>query len=226
MGSLSVRKLPCPALSLIVLLLVGASLQLSAAEQDWYEAEARVPVVHISPDEARAKAWQEALREAAEQAGVEVVAAASMRIQSAEGADRQDSFAQFVRTGTRARIVKVDTLFDNLELRQQRDGATQPLYRVAIKALVQSAMGEIDAGFQLELTLNSQVFHHGEPMVIELEATRDCYVTVLNLYSSDSLLVVFPNDLMPDNRLRADQTVRIPPPDAGWQMPVQLLPGV
>jgi len=197
---------------------------------EWYHAREVVPVVHITPEQARAEAWREALKTAAEQASLEVVAAAALQVQESGGREKHEQFARFVHTGTRARVVAVDTLFDGMEMRAAPGSdRNEPVHRVEIRARVQPETGTPDPGFALELDLadkeGSHVYRHGEPLVVELEATRECYVTIFNLYGNDSLLVVFPNELMPDSRLKAGERLRIPPPGAGWELPVGLLPG-
>ena len=210
----------------------GAGVAWSGEEGsgEWYHAQEVVPVVHITPEQAREEAWREALKVAAEQASLEVVAAAAMRVHEADGRLKHEHFARFVHTGTRARVVAIDTLFDGVEMRTVGDnGRNEPVHRVEIRARVRPETGTPDPGFALELNLadkdSSNVYRHGEPLVMELEATRECHVTVFNLYGNDSLLVVFPNELMPDNRLAAGELLRIPPPGAGWELPVGLLPG-
>ena len=224
--------LPLAALVAALPMFFGAGVAESREEDsgEWHHAREVVPIVHITPEQAREEAWREALKTAAEQASLEVVAAAAMQVHEADGRLKHEHFARFVHTGTRARVVAVDTLFDGVEMRTVKgSGRNEPVHRVEIRARVQPETGTPDPGFALELNLadkdSSYVYRHGEPLVLELEATRECYVTVFNLYGNDSLLVVFPNELLPDNRLAGGEPLRIPPSGAGWELPVGLLPG-
>lgn len=216
------------SVALFAALLVFPGEGVAEDSGEWYHAQVFVPLVHITPEQARQEAWQEALKEAAEQAGLEVVAVAALKVQESGGREKHEQFARFVHTGTRARVVAVDTLFDGVEMRAG-SGRNEPVHRVEIRARVRPETGVPDPGFALELNLadkeGSHLYRHGEPLVMELEATRECYVTIFNLYGNDSLLVVFPNELMPNGRLAAGELRRIPPPGAGWELPVGLLPG-
>jgi hypothetical protein len=196
----------------------------------WRHGRAAVPIVRITPEQARAQAWQEALAEAAEQASLEVVAATAMQIRESDGQEQHEHFARFVRTVTRVRVVAVDTLFDGVEMRAGAGpGRKEPVHRVEIRARLRPEVEVPDPGFALELRLADKdsrpVYRHSEPLVVELEATRECYVTLFNLYGNDSLRVVFPNALMPDNCRAAGQRLRLPPVGGGWELPVSLLPG-
>ncbi|MBT4502615.1 MAG: DUF4384 domain-containing protein [Gemmatimonadetes bacterium] len=215
----------------LYVLLLGAFLlgptatAVQAEEQEWYSGEGIAPIVHITVEKARQFAWDQALVDALSQASLEVTGATMMKIEEG-GEEGDDQFSQFVRTATRGRIVAVDTLFDEAEQRTVAGGARRELvYRVSMRAQVQPEMGRPDPGFQLELDLNKALFADGENLSLELTASRDCYVTLFNLYANDSLLVLLPNELLRDNQLQAGQTLSIPPRNEGWELPVGLLPG-
>lgn len=213
------------ALLLGAFLLYSQVAAVQAEEQEWYSGEGIAPIVHITVEKARQLAWDQALVDALSQASLEVTGATIMRIdESGEGGG--DQFSQFVRTATRGRIVAVDTLLDEAEQRTVAGGERRELvYRVAMRARVQPEMGRPDPGFQLELDLNKELFADGENLSLELAATRDCYITLFNLYANDSLLVLLPNELLRDNRLQTGQTLVVPPRNAGWDLSVGLLPG-
>lgn len=211
----------CCILTLLLAAAAGAE-----SPREWYHAEGIVPIVNITIEKAREEAWKQAQMEAVSQSSLEVIGATAMRIQESEGGEGYDQFAQFVRMATRGRIVAVDTLFDDSEKRSIPGGERSELvYRVEIRAQVQPEMGIPDPAFRLELDLNKAIFANGEALIVELTATQECYVTLFNLYANDSLLIVFPNERLPDSRIEAAKTRRIPPLGAGWELPVGLLPG-
>ena len=202
-----------------------AATAVQAEEREWHSGEGIAPIVHITVEKARQLAWEQAFVDALSQVSLEVTGATVMKIE--EGGDGEvDKLSQFVRTATRGRIVAVDTLFDEAEQRTVAGGERRELvYRVAMRAQVQPEMGRPDPGFQLELDLNKDLFADGENLSLELTATRDCYVTLFNLYANDSLLVLLPNAQLRDNHLQTGQMLSIPPRNAGWELPVGLLPG-
>jgi hypothetical protein len=52
----------------------------------------------------------------------------------------------------------------------------------------------------------------GTLIVVRFRATRDCYVTLLNVGTSGKLTVLFPNALHPDDRILAGQCYEVPGP--------------
>jgi len=75
------------------------------------------------------------------------------------------------------------------------------------------------------MTLNQRTFRNGENIEIKIDATKDCYITLLNLYSNSSLLVLFPDQHSPNNFVQAGQTLVLPPPESNYFWPVNLAPG-
>ncbi|MFH0766402.1 MAG: DUF4384 domain-containing protein [Calditrichota bacterium] len=187
---------------------------------EWFNGEGIVTISHISPEEAKRQAFELARNDALSKAGIEITGAAGSAV--SEGRDYYDSFIRFTLTRTRGLIVNVDTLFAGLEMPSPGGGRPIPIYRAAIRAEVVNQIGEPDPGFKVMLTLNREVYRSGEPMTVSLQATRDCYVLLLNLYSNDSMRVVLPSFMQEDNHLGLNQILTMPSP--GYEMPVSLLP--
>lgn len=68
-----------------------------------------------------------------------------------------------------------------------------PLYSVTLRAKVQKEEGEADPSFQVFLKLNDGkvTFLEGEEMVLHITPTQDCYITVFNVLSDNTVLVLF-----------------------------------
>lgn len=192
----------------------------------WYPGVAEVPLANLTPEQARRRAWEQALAEAVEAASLEVTSTAMLQLREADTGEQREHFSQLVRTVSRARVVAVDTLFDDTVKRAVPGTSRSDLvHRVQLRAGVVPEDATPDPAFQVDLRVERSVLHHGEGLVFELTATRPCYVTVFALYGSDSLQVVLPNPLMPDTELQPGQVLRLPPRGAGWDLPVWLLPG-
>jgi hypothetical protein len=65
----------------------------------------------------------------------------------------------------------------------------------------------------------------GDPIVINFRATRDCYLTLLNLGTSGRLTVLFPNARQPDNFVGANRLYAIPDSASGFEFRLQGPPG-
>jgi hypothetical protein len=183
--------------------------------QEWHNGEGLVVMANITPEGARADALALARNDALEQAGIEIRGTTARHIIETTGADTYDQFARFTRTVTRGVITSEEILFDD----QVKIGDVWH-YKVALRAEVTMQVGEPDPSFQVELTLNLEVYHHNETMTMTLSATHDCYITIFNLTPDDSIRVVVPNRYYSQTHLTGGDTLLIPPTDAGWELPV------
>ena len=98
-------------------------------------------------------------------------------------------------------------------------------YKVDLRAHVEMDIGEPDHGFRLDVKLNKQSYLNSETMTVMISSTRDCFVTLFNLFADDSLCVIFPNQYYADNEIHGEEHIAVPPPDAGWDLPVSLNSG-
>ncbi len=193
---------------------------------EWYRGAGRVTVAHISPEEAREQALQLARSDALAQASLQVTGTTSRLIsESGSRGEIYDHFVRFTRSVARGRITEENILVDELEIDRDPEGRPVPVYRIELEAEVNPEQREADPSFRLSLRLNRESYRVGEPVRIELHCSQDCHLTLFNLYANDSLSVILPNFMQPDSRLEAGGTLRIPPDEAGWSLPVRLSPG-
>ena len=183
--------------------------------QEWHNGEGLVVMANITPEAARADALDLARQDALEQAGVEVRGTTTRHIMESSGVEAYDQFARFTRTVTRGIITAEEILFDD----QIKIGDVWH-YKVALWAEVNMQISAPDPSFQVELKLNRETYHHGETMTMSLYTTCECYITIFNLTPDDSLRVVVPNRYYLQPSLKGDDTLHIPPPGAGWELPV------
>ncbi len=190
--------------------------------QEWHEGKGIVTMGEYSTlAEARKLALSYARTNAIEQVGLKITGASAM-VQKEDARDYFNNFIKFTQTKTNGRIVEEEILSDGIVNQKTADGLSVTFYQILINALVKLETGEPDPEFRLSLSLNEDSYQNDEDMVIELSATKECYVTIFNLYSNDSLLVIFPNEILNDNHLKAGAILQIPPEEANWKMPVGL----
>ena len=205
-------------LSILLGVLVSSWLIFSSTfAQDWHNGEGLVTMANITPEQARSEALVIARQNALEEAGIEIRGVTARHIREASGGEAFDLFARFTRTVTRGRIISEEYLFDD-----QVKILNAWHYKVALRAEVAMEVGEPDPAFKIDLNLDPPTYRDGETMTMTLSATRDCWVTVLNLYADDSLRVTVPNKYMENNFVGRGCSIPIPPVDAGWELPVTL----
>lgn len=66
----------------------------------------------------------------------------------------------------------------------------------------------------------------GQKIVVGFRASRDCYLTLLNVGTSGKLTVLFPNSAHPDNFIQAGRDYHIPEADDDFEYELQGPPGV
>jgi hypothetical protein len=98
-----------------------------------------------------------------------------------------------------------------------------PVYRVTLRAEVVLEPGPRDPGFELELHTvpESHTFRAGEAVVLEVSASRPCHLIVLNLDSEGHIGLLFPNEYDGENRIAADERVRLPRPGKPFEIRVE-----
>jgi hypothetical protein len=79
-----------------------------------------------------------------------------------------------------------------------------------LKAYVEPVNGNRDPGFTVKAELSDNTLSSGDELSFALTPTQDSYLYAFNLMADHSVLLVFPNDYMPDNHISAGETVQIP----------------
>ncbi|SMH31934.1 DUF4384 domain-containing protein [Azospirillum agricola] len=66
------------------------------------------------------------------------------------------------------------------------------------------------SGFKLSVATDKPVYKVGEAAMVSVASERDCRLTLVDVGSSGTVHVLYPNRHQPDNRLKAGQPVTIP----------------
>ena len=176
---------------------------------------------NMTRDEAQRRALEQAEDKALEQVcGVEIRSlTAQIRIETQQ--DFHEAFRQLSMATIYGRIVDRKKPFWVLvENGQFRPGELPiPHYCVSLRAKVQKEEGKPDPSFQVTLKLNDGklTFLEGDEMILHITPTKDCYITVFNVLSDNTVLVLYP----PQGRARqvalARQILSIPSEDERQQ---------
>jgi hypothetical protein len=203
---------------------------LLSQDHQWIEAEGLALMAEMSQQQARTAALNEARAEAVRQVTGVKLQAENFRMQSEATEDKKtpvlrDFFASVNRDVAFGHVVREEVISEGaVTLTTVPGKPPQIYYQVKIRAQVAVEQGEPDPTFSLQVKTNKEIFRENEIMTIDIKATQDCYVYVFNVMANDSLLVLFPNLYMQDNRLKADSTLHLMP--AGLSLQVSLLPGM
>lgn len=207
--------------ALVAAIILPAGPFASSEDTRTVEVTATVHGLGRTPEQAR----REALRRARDKAIAEVtgvqIAAQQLRLKSEASGTERDTFSYLVHTSTRGRIVHEEVSY-RTELVDEI-----PIYQATLLAEVALEEGARDPGFTVDLRArpDTRTFRDGEEIAIEVTATRDSYLTVLNLRSDGEVAVLFPNRYDDDNRAPAGRTLRLPRPSGGFEMRARLNDG-
>jgi hypothetical protein len=207
--------------ALVAAICLPAGSAASSEETRTVEVTATVHGVGRTPEEARREALHRARDKAiAEVTGVQI-AAQQLRLKSEASGAVHDAFSYLVHTSTQGRIVREEVSY-RTELVDEI-----PIYRATLLAEVALEEGARDPGFTVDLRASpdTRTLRHGEGIAIEVTATRDSYLTVVNVRSDGAVAVLFPNRYDDDNRAPARLTVRLPRPSRGFEMRARLNDG-
>lgn len=162
-------------------------------------------------NDARAKAVEEA-------AGVRVDAGSLY----GSGLER----AHFLQTLSHGYIVEEKVLEWALDSYQKaQTDAPIPRYRVRLRAKVAVPPPPENPGFSVIARLNRTAFEAGEAATLELTASRDSWLYVVNVTADDRATLLWPNRWQPQHRYTANgKPLVFPDPGCGVCLDMQPLP--
>jgi len=181
-----------------------------------------VYLANLTPEEAQALALKRARYNAIEQVcGVRVQAETLVRDFVLQG--------DFIHQVVYGRIISEKVIKWELDVDQPSPLKPPGLtYKVTLQAEVQPEKGEPDPFYKVKVWLNKSVFESGEEMIINVNSTKEGYITVLNFAADGTVTLLYPNMLRRDNRVEPGRDYQIPAPeDRGDLMKLQVgtLPG-
>ena len=190
----------------------------------WFEVMGTAIIQNITPEEAEQQAIYNACRSAVQYySGVEI-AERSMDLQAA-GKKKVllDHFCSLSTQTTNGIIVEKDVLRKEIKT----DGSNI-IAVVVLKVKVGKQKGKNDPYFNVTANLNRDTFKEGEELELTARSSKDCYITVLNICSNDTVYVLFPNKYRSNNFIKADELFWLPNQNdraMGLSFPVRLLEG-
>ena len=189
----------------------------------WFQVTESVIIENITPEKAKEIAIQKACKRAIEfYSGIEI----SGRILNAQSESQNqiliDNFSSITQQTTKGFIIEKELLKDELI-----SNGNQLLKVITLKAKVDNQKGEKDPSFKITANLNRDYYKFGEEMELSVKSSKDCYLTILNICSNDSVYVILPNEYRKDNFVKSGELFQLPnskDKEIGLYFPVSLLP--
>jgi hypothetical protein len=172
----------------------------------WFEVTGTVVIQNITPGEAEEKAIRNACRDAIQYySGVEI-SERTLDLQAARhGKVILDHFSALTSQTSCGIILEKHVLRNEIKT----DGKNL-VKLVVLRVKVGKQEGQKDPYFHLTARLNRDKFKEGEELVLTAQSSKDCYITVLNICSDDTVYVLFPNQYRSNNFLMAGDKFKLP----------------
>jgi len=173
----------------------------------WFEVVGKAIIYpNITPEEAEEQAIFNAFRDAIQYySGVEIIARTVDVQAESQNEIILDHFYSLTKQTTNGIILEKDIIRKEIKT----DGKNL-VKVVVLKVKVGKQKGKKDPYFNVTADLNRDTFKEGEELGLTVLSSKDCYITVLNISSNDSVYVLFPNQYRSNNFIKADEVFRLP----------------
>lgn len=169
-------------------------------------AEGMAPFLKdMSLDDVRARARDDARRNAIEQAVGVFVRSASVLHNS----QITDELISSVSRGVIEQEQWTDERIEELK-ESRRSGPAVAVYRVTLTARVRPVRVERRAGFELRGFLNKTVFQENEEAFIRIRSSQPAYLHVFSVTQDGSVTLLLPNKFMERNQILPDEEIVFP----------------
>ncbi len=172
----------------------------------WFEVVGKAIIQNITPEEAEDQAVFNACRDAIQYySGVEI----SERILDLQAASQNkiilEHFSSLSKQTTSGIILEKHIMHKEIKT----DGENL-VKLVVLKVKVGKQKGKKDPYFNVAAHLNRDIFKEGEELELTVQSSKDCYITVLNICSDDSVYILFPNQYRSNNFIKAGEFFKLP----------------
>ena len=190
----------------------------------WFEVVGTAIIQNITPEEAEEQAIYNACRSAVQYySGVEI----TERTLDLQAAGQKkillDHFCALSTQTTNGIILEKDII-----RKEMKTDGNNLVSLVLLKVKVGKQKGNRDPYFNVTANLNRDTFKEGDELELTARSSKDCYVTVLNICSNDTVYVLFPNKYRHNNFISEGDLLRLPNEDdraMEVSYPVKLLKG-
>jgi len=188
----------------------------------WIKVTESMPIENITPEKAKEKAILKACKRAIEYFnGIEVSSRLIGILAETQNKVLLDNFSSITQQTTQGIILEKEIIEEEII---SNGNLLQKV--ITIKVKVGKQKGEKDPSFEINANLNREYFIDGEEIELSVKSSKDCYLTILNICSNDSVYVIFPNEYRNDNFVKSGELFQLPnsnDKNNGLYFPVNLL---
>jgi hypothetical protein len=200
------------AIVAMVLVVSLSATPLAAGQYDnlpWVAGTGTVTLGDKTMNQAQEQALHDARNMAVEKVTGIMVHSISERVQQENGNSYIDQYREISAIETSGFIVEEQHPVFRFE--QIEDKLFQVICEIQAKVAVESR--QPNSSFVLRVGIKdrlNKMFRSGEELVLEVQSSLDCYLTIFNVYTDGTVALLLPNKDMLNNRISANQMVEIP----------------
>ena len=175
-------------------------------KKGWYRVSTFCDISgDISPDQAREKAFNQAMRMAIEvHTGVNVKSDITTFSSSSDNLKR---FTQWTSTASQGIILEQNIISEGME----NHGDDFFVYQIRCELKVGKQDGKRDPNFVIDAEINKPMFIHGQDkFFLSVEASKNCYLYIFSIRSDDSVEFMMPNPHQSDNFVEKEKIFTFP----------------
>ncbi len=172
----------------------------------WFEVVGKAVIQNITPEEAEKKAISKAcIKAISDYSGVDIATI----LKDIQVESQNETIIDFIFSYTHQRIHGRILEKKIIKTWVETDGSNLvKLVRLRVK--VGKQKGKMDPGFYVKANLNRKIYKNGDELELEIMPSKDCYITVLNICSDESVYVLFPNRYQLKNFKKGGELTKIP----------------
>jgi hypothetical protein len=123
-----------------------------------------------------------------------------------------DLYEQFAQSGFFKSTVSGVITKEKIELDTLDDISSEKGYELQLicNFFVVPVEGNRDPGFVINANLAKNMLNDGDELIINLKSSKSCYVYMFNLMADNNVMMIYPNEYMEDNHIKAENNITVP----------------
>ena len=123
--------------------------------------------------------------------------------------NEQTAWSGFFRSTVSGAITAEELLIDRLK---PIDNLNSYEKTIRLKAYVEPVEGQRDPGFNIDVSIENNLLKNGDELAFNVTPSKDCYIYVFNFMADQNAFLMYPNEYMKQNFIKAKTTLEIPDP--------------
>lgn len=193
---------------------ISEKSEYNTGKPGWIEVEeTRIFSNSVSPDQAKNELLQTLRNTAVSKKisnTIEITSLLTDMMSEASGVlNEQTAWSGFFRSTVSGAITAEELLIDRLKPIDKLNSYEKT---IRLKAYVEPVEGQHDPGFYIDVSIENNLLKNGDELAFHVTPSKDCYIYVFNFMADQNAFLMYPNEYMKQNFIKAKTTLEIPDP--------------